>query len=150
MALFSGLNLLAWCVRRGKKPILNTGDNRFIWWAWRFAVSGKRFKPWTSRLGTWSSALCISTGNFTVVARSVAMVLATVYQHWALYGASGIVLGVAALMRSGWLKGQFSLFTIAVPGFVLVAIGDITIALQWRLNWAYRCCAFTFLRFPRD
>ncbi len=30
----------------------------------------------------------------------------------------------AALMRSGWLKGQFSLRHYRRTGFVLVAIGD--------------------------
>lgn len=52
----------------------------------------------------------------------------------------------AALMRSGWLKGQFSLRHYRRTGFVLVAIGVTinlpAIALQWQLDWAYRWCAF--------
>ena len=59
----------------------------------------------------------------------------------------------AALMRSGWLKGQFSFRHYRRTGFVLVAIGVIinlpAIALQWRLDWAYRWCAF-LLQMPRE
>ncbi len=61
----------------------------------------------------------------------------------AQYGcAMWMMLIGAALMRSGWLKGQFSLRHYRRTGFVLVAIGVIinlpAIALQWRLDWAYR------------
>lgn len=59
----------------------------------------------------------------------------------------------AALMRSGWLKGQFSLRHYRRTGFVLVAIGVTinlpAIALQWQLDWAYRWCAF-LLQMPRE
>lgn len=59
----------------------------------------------------------------------------------------------AALMRSGWLKGQFSLRHYRRTGFVLVAIGVTinlpAIALQWQLDWAYRWCAF-LLQMPRN
>ncbi|AHA65696.1 Putative membrane spanning protein [Shigella dysenteriae 1617] len=49
----------------------------------------------------------------------------------------------AALMRSGWLKGQFRLRHYRRTGFVLVAIGVTinlpAIALQWQLDWAIPC-----------
>ncbi len=86
----------------------------------------------------------------------VPMVLATVYWHWgAQYGwqLAGMMLIGAALMRSGWLKGQFSLRHYRRTGFVLVAIGVTinlpAIALQWQLDWAYRWCAF-LLQMPRE
>ncbi len=66
---------------------------------------------------------------------------------------AGMMLIGAALMRSGWLKGQFSFRHYRRTGFVLVAIGVIinlpAIALQWRLDWAYRWCAF-LLQMPRE
>ena len=53
---------------------------------------------------------------------------------------AGMMLIGAALMRSGWLKGQFSLRHYRRTGFVLVAIGVTinlpAIALQWQLDWA--------------
>jgi len=66
---------------------------------------------------------------------------------------AGMMLIGAALIRSGWLKGQFSLRHYRRTGFVLVAIGVIinlpAIALQWQLDWAYRWCAF-LLQMPRE
>lgn len=66
---------------------------------------------------------------------------------------AGMMLIGAALMRSGWLKGQFSLRHYRRTGFVLVAIGVTinlpAIALQWQLDWAYRWCAF-LLQMPRE
>ena len=53
---------------------------------------------------------------------------------------AGMMLIGAALMRSGWLKGQFSLRHYRRTGFVLVAIGVTinlpAIALQWQLDCA--------------
>lgn len=59
----------------------------------------------------------------------------------------------AALMRSGWLKGQYSLSHYRRTGMLLVVTGIAinlpAIMLQWHLDWAYRWCAF-LLQAPRE
>ena len=59
----------------------------------------------------------------------------------------------AALMRSGWLKGQFSPGHYRRAGVMLVlagmAINLPSIILQWHLNWDYRWCGF-LLQAPRE
>lgn len=66
---------------------------------------------------------------------------------------AGMMLIGAALMRSGWLKGQYSLRHYRRTGMALVVIGVVinlpAIILQWRLDWAYRWCAF-LLQLPRE
>ncbi|HHT4614607.1 TPA: DUF418 domain-containing protein YeiB [Klebsiella pneumoniae] len=57
------------------------------------------------------------------------------------------------LMRSGWLKGQFSLRHYRRTGALLVAAGMAVnlpaIFAQWYLAWDYRWCAF-LLQAPRE
>lgn len=73
----------------------------------------------------------------------------------ALYGwqLAGMMLMGAALMRSGWLKGQFSLRHYRRTGALLVAAGMAVnlpaIFAQWYLAWDYRWCAF-LLQAPRE
>ncbi|WP_313046433.1 DUF418 domain-containing protein YeiB [Atlantibacter hermannii] len=66
---------------------------------------------------------------------------------------AGLMLIGAALMRSGWLKGQFSLGHYRRAGVMLVlagmAINLPSIILQWHLNWDYRWCGF-LLQAPRE
>ncbi|EAX1441781.1 DUF418 domain-containing protein, partial [Salmonella enterica subsp. enterica serovar Schwarzengrund] len=66
---------------------------------------------------------------------------------------AGMMLLGAALMRSGWLKGQYSLRHYRRTGILLVALGLMinlpAVILQWRLDWAYRWCAF-LLQAPRE
>lgn len=66
---------------------------------------------------------------------------------------AGMMLTGAALMRSGWLKGQYSLRHYRYTGLVLILMGVLInlpgVILQWRLDWAYRWCAF-FLQIPRE
>jgi len=54
---------------------------------------------------------------------------------------AGLMLIGAALMRSGWLKGQFSPGHYRRAGVMLVlagmAINLPSIILQWHLNWDY-------------
>ncbi|WP_312724954.1 DUF418 domain-containing protein YeiB [Atlantibacter hermannii] len=65
---------------------------------------------------------------------------------------AGLMLIGAALMRSGWLKGQFSPGHYRRAGVMLVlagmAINLPSIILQWHLNWDYRWCGF-LLQAPR-
>ena len=66
---------------------------------------------------------------------------------------AGMMLIGAALMRSGWLKGQFSLRHYRRTGALLVAAGMAVnlpaIFAQWYLAWDYRWCAF-LLQAPRE
>ncbi|EPY9125959.1 inner membrane protein [Klebsiella pneumoniae] len=66
---------------------------------------------------------------------------------------AGMMLMGAALMRSGWLKGQFSLRHYRRSGALLVAAGMAVnlpaIFAQWYLAWDYRWCAF-LLQAPRE
>ncbi|KAA9001044.1 DUF418 family protein [Affinibrenneria salicis] len=69
---------------------------------------------------------------------------------WLLAGS--MLLG-AGLMRSGWLKGEFSLAHYRRAGYGLVALGLLInaagVAGQWLLDWEYRWCAL-LLQFPRE
>jgi len=66
---------------------------------------------------------------------------------------AGMMLMGAALMRTGWLKGVFSLAHYRRTGCALVLIGVIinlpAIIAQWMLGWDYRWCAF-LLQAPRE
>ncbi|CAI8732016.1 DUF418 domain-containing protein YeiB [Kosakonia quasisacchari] len=66
---------------------------------------------------------------------------------------AGMMLIGAALMRSGWLKGQFSLRHYRRTGGLLIGLGLLinipAIIAQWQLGWSYRWCAF-FLQAPRE
>ncbi|EPE7077295.1 DUF418 domain-containing protein YeiB [Cronobacter sakazakii] len=66
---------------------------------------------------------------------------------------AGMMLTGAALMRSGWLRGEFSLRHYRRTGFGLVALGVLinlpAIIVQWHLGWDYRWCAF-LLQAPRE
>ncbi|EPK7453143.1 DUF418 domain-containing protein YeiB [Klebsiella pneumoniae] len=66
---------------------------------------------------------------------------------------AGMMLMGAALMSSGWLKGQFSLRHYRRTGALLVAAGMAVnlpaIFAQWYLAWDYRWCAF-LLQAPRE
>ncbi|ELY4519766.1 DUF418 domain-containing protein YeiB [Cronobacter muytjensii] len=66
---------------------------------------------------------------------------------------AGLMLTGAALMRSGWLRGEFSQRHYRRTGFGLVALGVAinlpAIIVQWRLGWDYRWCAF-ILQAPRE
>ncbi|MGG7444866.1 DUF418 domain-containing protein YeiB [Kosakonia oryzendophytica] len=66
---------------------------------------------------------------------------------------AGLMLLGAALMRSGWLKGQFSLRHYRRVGALLITLGMLinlpAIVAQWQLGWSYRWCAF-ILQAPRE
>lgn len=66
---------------------------------------------------------------------------------------AGMMLLGAALMRSGWLKGRYSLHHYRRTGAWLIAIGMLInlpgIYAQWHVSWDYRWCAF-LLQAPRE
>ncbi len=56
-------------------------------------------------------------------------------------------------MRTGWLKGEFSLRHYRRTGAGLVLLGVLinlpAVMAQWHLHWDYRWCAF-LLQVPRE
>lgn len=94
-------------------------------------------------------------GGMEAVSNRVDMLSNSLLALGAQYGwqLAGMMLLGAALMRSGWLKGQYSLRHYRRTGVLLVATGIAinlpAIMLQWHLEWAYRWCAF-LLQAPRE
>ncbi|OON37047.1 hypothetical protein BTJ39_20830 [Izhakiella australiensis] len=66
---------------------------------------------------------------------------------------AGLMLIGAALMRSGWLQGQFSPAHYRRIAWIFIVTGGlidlIGILLQWRTGWDFRWTAF-FLQLPRE
>lgn len=94
-------------------------------------------------------------GGMEAVSNRVDMLSNSLLALGAQYGwqLAGMMLLGAALMRSGWLKGQYSLSHYRRTGALLVIIGMAinlpAIVVQWHLEWAYRWCAF-LLQAPRE
>lgn len=94
-------------------------------------------------------------GGMEAVSNRVDMLSNSLLALGAQYGwqLAGMMLLGAALMRSGWLKGQYSLQHYRRTGVVLVILGIAinlpAIIAQWQLGWAYRWCAF-LLQTPRE
>ncbi|WP_213133869.1 DUF418 domain-containing protein YeiB [Citrobacter sp. FP75] len=94
-------------------------------------------------------------GGMEAVSNRVDMLSNSLLALGAQYGwqLAGMMLLGAALMRSGWLKGQYSLRHYRRTGLLLVATGIVinlpAVMLQWHLDWAYRWCAF-LLQAPRE
>lgn len=78
------------------------------------------------------------------------LVALTIQYGWQL---AGMMMIGAALMRNGWLRGQFSLRHYRYTGFGLIALGLLinipSIIAQWQLDWAWRWCAL-LLQAPRE
>ncbi|PEX89553.1 DUF418 domain-containing protein YeiB [Klebsiella sp. KG9] len=94
-------------------------------------------------------------GGFEAVSNRADMLSDNLLALGAQYGwqLAGMMLMGAALMRSGWLKGQFSLRHYRRTGGLLIAAGMAvnlpSIVAQWHLGWDYRWCAF-LLQAPRE
>ena len=94
-------------------------------------------------------------GGMEAVSNRVDMMSNSLLALGAQYGwqLAGMMLLGAALMRSGWLKGQYSLQHYRRTGVLLVILGMAinlpAIVAQWHLDWAYRWCAF-LLQAPRE
>ncbi|HBC8589030.1 TPA: DUF418 family protein [Citrobacter koseri] len=94
-------------------------------------------------------------GGMEAVSNRVDLLSNSLLALGAQYGwqLAGMMLLGAALMRSGWLKGQYSLQHYRRMGVLLVVVGMLinlpAIIVQWQLDWAYRWCAF-LLQAPRE
>lgn len=94
-------------------------------------------------------------GGMEAVSNRVDLLSNSLLALGAQYGwqLAGMMLLGAALMRSGWLTGQYSLQHYRRTGVLLVVVGVLinlpAIIVQWRLDWAYRWCAF-LLQAPRE
>ncbi|WP_329601094.1 DUF418 domain-containing protein YeiB [Citrobacter koseri] len=94
-------------------------------------------------------------GGMEAVSNRVDLLSNSLLALGAQYGwqLAGMMLLGAALMRSGWLKGQYSLQHYRRTGVLLVVVGVLinlpAIIVQWRLDWVYRWCAF-LLQAPRE
>ena len=94
-------------------------------------------------------------GGMEAISNRVDMMSNSLLALGAQYGwqLAGMMLLGAALMRSGWLKGQYSLQHYRRTGVLLVIVGMAinlpAIIAQWNLDWAYRWCAF-LLQAPRE
>lgn len=95
------------------------------------------------------------TGGMEAVSNRADMLSDNLLALGAQYGwqLAGMMLIGAALMRSGWLKGAFSLTHYRRTGLILItsgmAINLPAIVAQWQLNWSYAWCAF-LLQAPRE
>jgi len=94
-------------------------------------------------------------GGYEAISNRADMLSNSLIALGAQYGwqLAGMMLMGASLMRSGWLKGQFSLHHYRKTGVLLIlagmAINLPAIIAQWQLGWSYRWCAF-FLQAPRE
>ncbi|MFW0765075.1 DUF418 domain-containing protein YeiB [Trabulsiella odontotermitis] len=94
-------------------------------------------------------------GGAEAVSNRASMLTDSLLALGAQYGwqLAGMMLMGGALMRSGWLKGQFSLRHYRRVGALLIAVGLLinlpAVVAQWWLNWDYRWSAF-LLQAPRE
>lgn len=94
-------------------------------------------------------------GGYEAITNRADMLSDSLLALGAQYGwqLAGMMLMGAALMRSGWLKGQFSLSHYRRVGGLLIGVGMLinlpAIVAQWHFAWAYRWCAF-LLQAPRE
>ena len=79
-----------------------------------------------------------------------ALVALTIQYGWQL---AGMMMIGAALMRNGWLRGEFGAQHYRRTGWGLITLGLMinipSIIAQWQLDWAYRWCGL-LLQAPRE
>ncbi|MDV5357353.1 DUF418 family protein [Kosakonia sp. SMBL-WEM22] len=113
--------------------------------AWLPDAANVQYEAWWRTSGTLREALSNRSDLF-----SNALLALGVQYGWQL---AGLMLIGAALMRSGWMRGQFPLRHYRRVGALLVVTGMVinipAIIAQWQLGWSYRWCAF-FLQAPRE
>ena len=158
------VGLVSWRLIRdapGIKSLFNTGLMLFLVGLGVLillgVISGNQInRAWTPD----ASALQLeqywrSEGGIEGIRNRADMLSSTLLALGAQYGwqLAGLMLIGAALMRCGWLKGQFSLSHYRRTGVVLILVGVAinlpAIILQWHLNWDYRWSGF-LLQAPRE
>lgn len=96
-----------------------------------------------------------TTGGWQATLQRSGLVAANIIALLLQYGwqLSGLMLMGAALLRNGWLSGQFPLSHYRwVAVFSLVIGMSIQLSgslLQWHVSWAYRWCRY-FLQIPGE
>lgn len=94
-------------------------------------------------------------GGLTAWSNRLDLLSSTLIAIGAQYGweLAGAMLFGAGLMRSGWLRGEFSLGHYRRLAFGLITLSMViqipAIILQWRLGWDYRWSGF-LLQAPRE
>lgn len=113
--------------------------------SWLPDAANVQYEAWWRTSGTLMEGLSNRSDLF-----SNALLALGVQYGWQL---AGLMLIGAALMRSGWMRGQFPLRHYRRVGALLVVTGMVinipAIVAQWQLGWSYRWCAF-FLQAPRE
>ncbi|TNL08508.1 hypothetical protein CYD30_16460 [Kosakonia cowanii] len=113
--------------------------------SWLPDAANVQYEAWWRTSGTLMEGL----SNRSDLLSNALLALGVQY-GWQL---AGLMLIGAALMRSGWMRGQFPLRHYRRVGTVLVVTGMAmnipAIVAQWQLGWSYRWCAF-FLQAPRE
>lgn len=113
--------------------------------AWLPDAANLQYEAWWKTSGSAIEAV----SNRADMLSNMLLALGAQY-GWQL---AGLMLIGAALMRSGWLKGQFSLRHYRRVGAQLIILGMLinlpAIIAQWQLGWSYRWCAF-ILQAPRE
>lgn len=113
--------------------------------SWLPDAANVQYEAWWRTSGTLMEGL----SNRSDLLSNALLALGVQY-GWQL---AGLMLIGAALMRSGWMRGQFPLRHYRRVGAVLVVTGMAVnipaIVAQWQLGWSYRWCAF-FLQAPRE
>lgn len=158
------VGLICWRLVRDApsvKSLLNTGILLYLVGIGVLLLLGVASSSETSRAWTPDASAILYekywklNGGMEAISNRAEMLSNSLLALGAQYGwqLAGMMLLGAALMRSGWLKGQYSLRHYRRTGILLVALGLMinlpAVILQWRLDWAYRWCAF-LLQAPRE
>lgn len=112
--------------------------------SWLPGAADVQYETFWRTQGGWEAAI-----NRLDMLGSALMALAAQY-GWQL---AGLMMLGAALMRSGWLRGSWSVQHYRRTGALLVMLGMLieatSIALQWHVKWDFRWAGF-FLQVPRE
>ncbi|EMK5833447.1 DUF418 family protein [Citrobacter sedlakii] len=158
------VGLICWRLVRDApsvKSLMNTGILLYLVGIGVLLLLGAISDSQTSRAWTPDDAALLYekywkvNGGMEAISNRVDALSNSLLALGAQYGwqLAGMMLVGASLMRSGWLKGQYSLAHYRRTGFLLIAVGLLinlpAVVAQWQLAWSYRWCAF-LLQAPRE